>query len=75
MATVRKARLPNDVAGILEDSISDDPLNFAAYEELIAHFRNKSKIDEARQVYEQLLKILPASVRFQILIGNSHSQS
>lgn len=62
MSALRKARLPNDTAGILEDKIADDPLEFTAYEELIVHFRNKSKIDEARQVYEKLLKVLPASV-------------
>lgn len=62
MSAPKKARLPNDVAGILEDRITDDPIDFAAYEELISHLRNKSKIDEARQVYEQFLKVLPASV-------------
>lgn len=55
--------MPNDVVGILEDRIADDPLDFQAYEELISQFRNKSKIDEARQTFEQFLKVLPASVR------------
>lgn len=62
MSLTRKPRLPNDTAGILEDNISDDPLNFAAYEELITHFRGKSKLDDARRIYELLLKILPTSV-------------
>lgn len=62
MAVARKARLPSDVVGILEDRIADDALDFPAYEELITTLRNKSKIDEARQIFEAFLKVLPASV-------------
>ena len=58
----RKARLPNDIIGQLEDRITDDKTDFAAYEELIAKYKEKSKIDEARQTYQRLLKVLPASV-------------
>lgn len=64
MSIVRKARLPNDIAGQLEDRIAENPQDFPAYEELISHFKAKSKIDEARQTFEQLLKVLPASVSF-----------
>lgn len=62
IASPRKARLPNDVVGILEDRVADDRLDFAAYEELISKFKEKSKTDEARQTFERLLKVLPASV-------------
>lgn len=70
-AVVRKTRLPSDVVGILEDRIADDPLDFPAFEELITIFRNKSKIDEARQTYESFLKVLPASVGSYILERNT----
>lgn len=67
MSRVRKARLPNDTAGILEDRIADDAQDFQAYNDLIDHFRSKGKTDESRHVYEQLVKILPASVSLDYL--------
>ena len=62
MTSQRKARLPNDTIGILEDRVADDELDFQAYEELIERYREKSKLDEARQTFQRLLKVLPTSV-------------
>lgn len=60
---LRKARLPHDVVGILEDRMSDNNLEFDAYFQLIKHYQEKAKLDEARSVFERLLRVLPTTVR------------
>ena len=60
-----KARLPHDTIGILEDRIKEDPRgDMDAWLSLIGEFRKRSKLDEARGVYERFFAIFPAAVRF-----------
>ncbi len=59
-----KSRLAHDVVGILEDRIKDDPRgDLDAYLELIDEFKNRTKQEDVRRVYEEFLKIFPFAVR------------
>ena len=63
--TLPKARLPHDTIGILEDRIKDDPRGgIEAWLNLIAEYRKRSKLDEARSVYERFFVVFPAAVRY-----------
>jgi cleavage stimulation factor subunit 3 len=55
-------RLPNDTAGILEDRIEADRHDFEAYLALARYQRDKTKLEDARETYEKLLKVVPACV-------------
>ena len=62
-----RARLPHDRIGILEDRIRDDPRgDMDAWLSLINEHRRRSKLDDARQVYERFFAVFPSavSVRF-----------
>lgn len=57
-------RLPHDKVGRLEDRIKEDPkADTQAWLELIAHYRDKDQIDNARKVYERMLEVFPTAVR------------
>ena len=63
-AALPKARLPHDTIGILEDRIKEDPRgDMDAWLSLIGEFRKRSKLDEARAVYERFFAVFPAAVR------------
>ncbi|ORY77677.1 hypothetical protein BCR37DRAFT_119090 [Protomyces lactucae-debilis] len=53
-------RLEADTAGILEDRIEENKYDFEAYLSLARFQRDKAKLDEAREAYEKLLRLLPA---------------
>ena len=58
-----KARLPNDVIGILEDRIKEDPRgDMDAWLSLIREHRDRNKQAEARNVYERFFQVFPSSV-------------
>lgn len=62
-ASVPKARLPHDRAGILEDRIKEDPRgDLDAWLSLIAEHRKRNKLDDARAVYERFFKVSPSAV-------------
>ena len=63
-----KARLPNDRVGILEDRIRDDPKgDVEAWLSLIAEYRARHKLEEARATYERFFKVFPQAVSFPTL--------
>lgn len=62
-ALLPKARLPQDIAGILEDRIKQDPRgDIEAWLSLVSEHRKRNKLDDARQVYERFLKVFPTAV-------------
>jgi cleavage stimulation factor subunit 3 len=64
----RRARLPEDRVGILEDRISEDPRgDIDAWLELIAEYRNQNNFNQAREVYQRFFRVYPSAV--------SHSRS
>lgn len=58
----KKARLSGDVVGTLKDRIEDDPLDYDAYLSLIAHHRERSNLDDARDGFQKLLAVVPDAV-------------
>ena len=61
--SLSKTRLPNDRVGILEDRIAEDPRgDVDAWLSLINEYRDRSKIEDARAVYDRFLKIFPTAV-------------
>lgn len=57
------ARLPHDKIGQLEDRIKDAPqVDVDAWFSLIEHYKEKSKINEARSVFQRMIKVFPSSV-------------
>lgn len=58
-----RARLPHDRIGILEDRIKDDPRgDMDAWLSLINEHKRRSKLDDARQVYERFFAVFPSAV-------------
>ena len=58
-----RSRLPNDVIGILEDRIKEDPRgDIEAWLNLVNEHKKRAKIDDVRSVYERFLAIFPAAV-------------
>ncbi|KAF2716206.1 Suf-domain-containing protein [Polychaeton citri CBS 116435] len=54
------SRLPHDKVGQLEDRIQQDPrADTDAWLSLIAHYREKGQLDQARKTYERLLEVFP----------------
>jgi cleavage stimulation factor subunit 3 len=67
-ATISKARLPQDRVGILEDRIAEDPRgDVDAWLSLIAEYRSKNKLDDARKAYERFFKVFPSAVSLLLL--------
>lgn len=65
-----KPRLPQDQIGKLEDRIAEDPKgDVNAWLELIALYRAKNKLEDARQVYERFFEVFPTAVSIQILFS------
>ncbi|GAB7361272.1 hypothetical protein MBLNU230_g1332t1 [Neophaeotheca triangularis] len=65
------ARLPHDKIGQLEDRIKDGPkVDIEAWFGLINHYKEKSKLDEARGVYQRMLKVFPSSPALWLQYGN-----
>ena len=63
-SSLPKARLPHDTIGILEDRIKEDSRgDMDAWLNLIAEYRKRGKVDEARSVYERFFNVFPAAVR------------
>lgn len=61
----KKKRLAQDVAGILEDRISQDSRgDVDAWLQLINYHQKKGKIEDARAVYERFFAQFPTSVSF-----------
>lgn len=61
--TARRARLPHDRIGILEDRIKEDPRgDLDAWLNLVGEHRKRGKIEDARGVYERFLAVFPSSV-------------
>ena len=61
--SVPKTRLPNDIVGIYEDRIAEDPKgDVDAWTGLIAHLRSKGKYDEVRKVYSRFFDVFPTAV-------------
>ncbi|KAJ5644679.1 hypothetical protein N7507_010690 [Penicillium longicatenatum] len=55
-----RSRLPHDRVGILQDRVDEDPRgDLSAWLELIAEHRSRNRLDSAREVYEQFLKVFP----------------
>lgn len=62
-AALPKSRLANDVVGILEDRIKDDPRgDIPAWLELIEELKSRNKTDEVRQTYNRFFEIFPLAV-------------
>ncbi|OWP04685.1 hypothetical protein B2J93_5704 [Marssonina coronariae] len=62
-----KARLPHDRIGILEDRIKEDPRgDLDAWLSLISEHRKRNKIDDARAVYERVIKVFPQSAELWV---------
>lgn len=60
---VPRSRLSNDVIGILEDRIKDDPRgDTEAYLELIKELKSRNKENEVRKVYDDYLTVFPLDV-------------
>lgn len=58
-----RARLPHDRIGILEDRIRDDSRgDMDAWLSLINEHKRRSKLDDARRVYERFLAVFPSAV-------------
>lgn len=58
-----KARLPHDKIGILEDRIKEDPRGVTdVWLSLINEHRKRTKIEDARNVYERFLAVFPSAV-------------
>ena len=58
-----RTRLPHDRIGILEDRIKEDPKgDLDAWLSLISEHRKRGKVNDARNVYERLLKVFPQAV-------------
>lgn len=58
-----KARLPNDIVGMLEDRIKEDPKgDTKAWLSLIEEHKNRSKLEDARATYERFLAVFPSAV-------------
>lgn len=58
-----KARLPHDIVGQFEDRIKDDPKgDVDAWLGLVAHYRSKNKLDEARKLYSRFFEVFPTAV-------------
>ncbi len=75
--TLPKARLPHDTLGILEERIKEDPRgDIEAWLSLIGEYRKRSKLDEARSVYERFFAVFPAAVYFPfpILVNDCTNQ-
>lgn len=63
LSALPKSRLANDVVGILEDRIKDDPRgDIAAWLELIEELKSRNKETEVRAKYEEYLKVFPLAV-------------
>ncbi|KAL8688578.1 MAG: hypothetical protein Q9218_005547 [Villophora microphyllina] len=61
-AALPKARLPHDKIGILEDRIKEDPRgDMGAWLELISEYRERNKIQDARDTYERFFTVFPAA--------------
>lgn len=56
-----KKRLPNDVAGSLEDKLTRDPQNHDLWTSLVAEYQSRGKLSNARDCYERALKVFPTS--------------
>ena len=62
-AQIPKVRLPHDTIGILEDRIKEDQRgDIEAWLELIAEYRKRGKLDDARSVYERFFVVFPSAV-------------
>lgn len=58
-----KARLPHDRVGILEDRIAKDPRgDIDAWLSLISEHQKRSKLDDARNVFDRFFKVFPMAV-------------
>ena len=62
-----RARLPHDRIGILEDRIRDDPRgDMDAWLSLINEQKRRSKLDDARHVYDRFFAVFPSAVSVSI---------
>lgn len=62
-ATPTTQRLPHDKVGNLEDRIKEDPKgDLEAWRGLIAHYREKGQLDNARSVYTRFFEVFPSAV-------------
>lgn len=62
-------RLPHDKVGQLEDRIKEDPKgDIEAWRGLIAHYREKGQLDNARKIYTRFFKVFPSAVRTKFLL-------
>ncbi len=69
-------RLPHDKVGQLEDRIKDDPKgDTEAWRSLIAHYREKDQLDNARKVYSRFLEVFPSAVRTILSLSVSSQAS
>ncbi|KAL1303293.1 hypothetical protein AAFC00_006699 [Neodothiora populina] len=66
-----KPRLPQDQIGKLEDRIAEDPKgDINAWLELIALYRQKNKLEDARQVYERFFEVFPTAGEQWVAFAN-----
>jgi cleavage stimulation factor subunit 3 len=62
-SAIPKARLPNDRIGILEDRIKEDEKgDLDAWLSLLAEYKARGKLDEARKTYDRFFKLFPSAV-------------
>ena len=63
LPAIQKARLPNDLVGILEDRIKVDPKgDIDAWLSLIKEFERRGKLEDARKAYQRFLEAFPLAV-------------
>jgi len=73
LPTAASQRLPHDKVGQLEDRIKEDPKgDLEAWRGLIAHYREKGQLENARKVYTRFFEVFPTSVS---LILSEHVSS
>ncbi|KAF2760874.1 hypothetical protein EJ05DRAFT_497446 [Pseudovirgaria hyperparasitica] len=70
-----KGRLPQDRIGILEDRIKEDPRgDIDAYLSLIAEYRKRNKLDDARAIYTRFFEKFPQAVEQWLIYAHMELQ-
>ncbi|KAJ6166611.1 RNA-processing protein HAT helix [Penicillium chermesinum] len=70
-----KGRLPHDRVGILQDRIDEDPRgDIPAWLELISEHRGRHRLDAAREVFENFLKIFPMAAEQWVAYATMESE-
>ncbi|KAI9883229.1 MAG: hypothetical protein M1823_005005 [Watsoniomyces obsoletus] len=66
-----RVRLPNDIVGMLEDRIKEDPRgDMDAWLSLIAEHRRRNRLQDARAVYDRFFKVFPMAAEQYLACAN-----